>query len=264
MSALDHARETVLGGMRIAVLDRGDMAAALRDDASHRDRTGPPRLVSATNGHVIHLFGRDRKFREVMGQMDVVNADGMPLVHLSRFFGEHPLPGRVATTDFFHDAAEVACREGLSFYLLGADEEENRRAERAVRRIYPGLRIAGRHSGYFDPTDEASIVEDIRRSGTDVLWVGLGVPREQEFLARNKAHLTGLLWAVSCGGLFNFLSGTRSRAPEWMQQLGMEWAFRLMLEPRRLARRYAVSNITALYHIAVEPTLRSLGLRLRH
>jgi len=177
----------------------------------------------------------------------------MPLVYFSRLKHESPLPERVATTDFFHDAARVAEIHGMSFYLLGGEGAENARAARAVRRHYPGLRIAGARHGYFDPAEEGDIVAEIRDSGADVLWVGLGVPREQAFMVRNRSRLEGLTWIKSCGGLFNFLSGTRRRAPVWMQRAGLEWSFRLAQEPRRLAVRYALTNVHALYRMLVIP-----------
>lgn len=250
MSDLQPTACVELGGVPIAPLTRAEWAALLVQDFRRaRARPGLPRILTSANGNVVSKFGRDPAFRDLMAQVDAIDADGMPLVYLSWLVGARSLPERVATTDFFHDAAHAAVEHGISFYLLGADEAENARAVDAVRRLYPGLRIAGHHHGYFTLAEEDNLVAAIRRCGTDVLWVGLGVPREQAFMVRNRARLEGLTWVKSCGGLFNFLSGSRRRAPYWMQVTGLEWAFRVAQEPRRLAGRYTVTNVDAVLQI---------------
>jgi exopolysaccharide biosynthesis WecB/TagA/CpsF family protein len=255
MSCLEGARQVKLGGLTITALTRAEWADLLvRDFQRSKEKPGEPRLLSSVNGNVVSLYGRDAAFRDLIESMDAVDADGMPLVHVSRLKRRgNPLPERVATTDFFHDAARAAERHGISFYLLGGEAAENARAAQAVRQRYPGLRIAGARHGYFAPGGESDVVADVKRSGTDVLWVGLGVPREQAFMVRNRSRLDGLTWVKSCGGLFNFLSGTRRRAPIWMQRAGLEWSYRLAQEPRRLAVRYAVTNVHALYRMLVVP-----------
>lgn len=250
MMSVADAPRVQLGGISVTALTRAGWAQALLDD--HRQsRAVPalPRLLSSANGNVVSLFAREPAFRELMARMDAVDVDGMPLVYLSWLKSRNALPERVATTDFFHDAAGVAQSHGISFYLLGADPAENAAAVRAVRSLYPELRIAGARHGYFDEVEEEEIVQEVVASGTDVLWVGLGIPREQAFMVRNRIRLRGLTWVKSCGGLFNFLSGSRRRAPDWMQRAGLEWSYRLAQEPRRLAGRYAFTNLHALYRI---------------
>jgi exopolysaccharide biosynthesis WecB/TagA/CpsF family protein len=245
-------QQVKLGGLTISALTRLEWAELLiRDFQRSRVKPERPRILSSANGNVISLYGRDAAFRGLMMEMDAVDADGMPLVYFSRLKCGSSLPERVATTDFFHDAARVAEIHGMSFYLLGGEEAENARAVRTVRSRYPRLRIAGARHGFFDPAEEGDVVAEIRNSGADVLWVGLGVPREQAFMVRNRSRLEGLTWIKSCGGLFNFLSGTRRRAPVWVQRAGLEWSFRLVQEPRRLAGRYALTNVHALYRMLV-------------
>ncbi|KAA2244406.1 WecB/TagA/CpsF family glycosyltransferase [Salinarimonas soli] len=205
--------------------------------------------MTSANGQVLSLAARNAAFRETLTGSDGIDADGMPLVIASRFLGSTPLPERVATTDFFHDMAKAGAERGLTFYMLGTTEAENARAIAKVRKLYPGLKVIGRH-GYFAPEEEEGIAREIVASGADVLWVGLGVPREHEFVTRNLHRLAGVTWVKTCGGLFNFLSGTNSRAPVVVQNMGLEWAYRLMLEPRRLFWRYAVTNFHCLYLMA--------------
>jgi len=105
---------------------------------------------------------------------------------------------------------------------------------------------SGRRHGYFSELDEDALCDEINLTQPDVIWVGLSVPREYEFAVRNRARLDAG-WLVTCGGCFNFVTGTYRRAPAWMQALGLEWLFRLAREPRRLFWRYAVTNPIAIF-----------------
>ncbi len=182
----------------------------------------------------------DRRIARLFAEADLVSADGQPLVLASRLLCAEPLPERVATTDLFHDAARLASRRGASFYLLGASEEENRRAYHRIAKLYPDLRIVGRSHGYLEGEALARLVAEIDALAPDVLWVGLGVPREQIFCASFADALPHVGAIKTSGGLFNFLSATRKRAPGWMQSAGLEWMFRILQEPRRLLWRYAL------------------------
>src|SRR5690606_36992720 len=132
-----------------------------------------------------------------MAQADIIHADGMPVVWASRLAGA-PLPERVCTTDFFHDAACSAVEHQLRFFILGGSEELNREAVKAMVRLHPGLKIAGRHHGYFGEDMDEEVCSSIRRSGADVVWVGLGKPRQEEWSVRNRARLAGVGWIKTC------------------------------------------------------------------
>lgn len=230
-----------MANLPVTALNRQQWAQRLLDDHAQADPQERPWLLSSANGNVLSRFASDPEFRRLMIQMDAVDADGMPLVLASRILFSEPLPERVATTDFFHDAARVAQESGLTFFLLGGKPEENAAARARVAALYPALKIYGHH-GYFRREEEAEIISRIHACGTDVLWVGLGVPAEQSFAIRHANALKGLTWIKTCGGLFNFLSGSAARAPLWMQRAGLEWLYRLMREPRRLFWRYAITN----------------------
>ena len=238
---------TFVGGLEIPALTRQQIAGMLLDEAIlRRGRKVPCLYLSTANGQVISMCARDQKVHRLFQCADGINADGMSVVFASRWLTNVGLPERVATTDMFHDAAKQAQERGASFYFLGAKEDMNRRAVEQIRQMYPKLRIAGRRNGYFSEADEPAIVADINQAQPDVLWLGLGVPRQQQFAVRHRANLTGVGAIQTCGGLFDFVSGKNSRAPMWMQQAGLEWAYRLMLEPRRLFLRYAFTNVHAI------------------
>lgn len=241
-------RKVVIGHIPITVLSRREWVRLMVTDCRlNKDRGGLPKFMTSANGHVISRCARDPTFRALINQADAIDADGMSVVFASRWLTDSPLPGRVATTDYFHDAAAAAAKYGISFFLLGATREENYKAVAKVRYLYPRLRIAGYHHGFFDVDEENRIVRKINLSRADILWVGLGVPKEQEFIIRNRHKLCGITWVKSCGGLFNFLSGTNRRAPKWLQVAGLEWLHRAVLEPKRLLWRYFRTNGHAMY-----------------
>jgi len=239
-----YDRVTV-GGIATACVSRRQLGGLMVGDClAARGGRRAPRLVFASNGHAIAMAALNQDFREQFGRADLVHADSEPVVVASRLLTPTPVPERSATTDFLFDAAKAAEEFGLKFFLLGSTEEINARAAKKLAETYPGVKIVGRRNGYFRGQDEAAVCEEINASGADVLWVGLGVPKEYDFCTRNKAALK-VGWIVTCGGCFNFAAGDYVRAPEWMQRNGLEWLHRLMREPRRLFWRYLVTNPVA-------------------
>lgn len=248
------ALDTVpIGGFRTVIATATQFADRMVADclaARAARQTGapiPPKLAFSSNGQGISLAGADRDFANVMNQADFVHADGMSVVFASRLPGRKRLPERIATTDFFHDAAEAAIRSDLSFYILGGSEAQNAAAYDAIATLYPTLRLAGRRNGYFSREEDAAVCAEIVASGADVLWVGLGKPLQERWSVANRERLAGVGWLKTCGGLYAFLAGEAKRAPDWAQAAGLEWAWRLLQEPGRLAWRYLVTNPHAIY-----------------
>jgi N-acetylglucosaminyldiphosphoundecaprenol N-acetyl-beta-D-mannosaminyltransferase len=244
--------DTVLiGGFPTIRATRDELAALMVRDciASRKERSTPPRLVFSSNGQGISLAGTDVTFAATMSQADVIHADGMSVVIASRLLTKRPLPERICTTDFFRHAAPAAVTAGLSFFLLGGSESQNKAACEAIQSQYPELRIAGRHHGFIDEEADDRLCAEIVASRTDVLWVALGKPRQEFWSVRNRHRLAGVGWIKTCGGLFSYLSDEVSRAPVWMQDYGLEWLYRAMQEPTRLTWRYLLTNPHSLYRI---------------
>lgn len=208
-----------------------------------------PFYSTSANGQVVALCHQNPRFEKALLEADQIHADGMSLVIFSRWFCRSPLTERVATTDLVHAVAKRAEKTGSRFYFLGGSEAVNEEAVATMRNQYPDLVFAGRRNGYFSPADEEAIVRDIVDSKADILWVGFGIPLEQQFVSRNIDKLRGVSVIKTCGGLFDFLAGKNTRAPQWMQDMGFEWLYRMMLEPRRLGKRYLVTNPLAIYAI---------------
>jgi exopolysaccharide biosynthesis WecB/TagA/CpsF family protein len=246
-AANDSYNQVTVGGLATACLSRDGLARMMLQDCLDA-RANPhrhPKLVFASNGHAIALAAQDEVFRFTFEQADIIHADGQAAVFASRMTAT-PIPERSATTDFIHDAARIAARHGLRFFLLGATEEANAEAARILAESYPGLQIVGRRHGYFSRDEEEEICDEINLTLPDVIWAGLSVPREYEFAVRNKTRLSAG-WLVTCGGCYNFITGASPRAPRWMQTAGLEWLFRLIIEPKRLFWRYAVTNPLAIF-----------------
>jgi N-acetylglucosaminyldiphosphoundecaprenol N-acetyl-beta-D-mannosaminyltransferase len=244
----------IIGGVPTLRTTRAALAERMVLDVA-RARQGAlalPLVVSSSNGAVIADFHSKPAFRNTMLQADIIDADGMPLVMASWLFCKKPLEERVATTDFIHNASASAVQNGIKFFFLGAHPGVAQRAADNLKLLHPGLQIVGCRQGYFNRDEEASICEEIRQSGADVLWIGLGSPQQETFAIANRERLAGLAWIRTCGGLFDHCAGRFRRAPRWVQNIGMEWLFRAAQEPMRLSWRYARTNPVAVYHLVTK------------
>jgi N-acetylglucosaminyldiphosphoundecaprenol N-acetyl-beta-D-mannosaminyltransferase len=250
----------IIGGLPIAVIDRARSAQLMIEVATARQNSlRPPLVFTSANGQVLSMCAGNRDIRNLFLDADLIHADGMPIVLASWLLGRNPLPERVATTDLFHDVAKLAQVRGATFYLLGSTSVIVEQAVRRMRSLYPALKIVGHRHGYFSREQEPEIIDRINRAQPDVLWLGMGAPAEQQFAMRNRDRLRRVGVIKTSGGLLDFLSGRARRAPKWMQAAGLEWAFRTLLEPRRLAGRYITTNPHALFLLATRT--RSAPLR---
>jgi N-acetylglucosaminyldiphosphoundecaprenol N-acetyl-beta-D-mannosaminyltransferase len=242
-------RKIQLGGLPVVVANRQDSATVMIDEALKRRHLWRyPAYLTSTNGEVTYRCAMDEHERSLFLQADAIHADGMPHVFVSRIRCEVPLPERVATTDLFYDVAREAAARGATMFMLGASEASNCRAAQIVKNKFPGIKLVGRRHGYFaDEDDEAVVCSQIATLAPDILWVSMGVPREQQFIVRHRHRLTSVGIIKTSGGLFDFLSGSKQRAPAWMQNAGLEWLWRAWLEPKRLGWRYLSTNPYALY-----------------
>ena len=240
---------TRVGGLPIGVIDRRQSAALMIDIALDRRGTGlSPLIVTSANGQVLSLCARNPAIHRLFMQADVIHADGMSLVFASQLFSRTPIPERICTTDFFHDVALVGQKRGARMFLLGATQFVIDEAARRLQTLYPHLKIVGHASGYIRREgEEQRVIDTINAAKPDILWIGLGVPLEQQFAVRNRDRLRNVGLIKTSGGLFDVLSGSKSRAPQWLINAGFEWAYRWYLEPRRLSGRYLVTNPHALY-----------------
>jgi N-acetylglucosaminyldiphosphoundecaprenol N-acetyl-beta-D-mannosaminyltransferase len=185
-------------------------------------------------------FQHDEELWRVIHGCQLVTADGQAVVWAGRVLGQ-PLPERVTGIDLMHAVLQRASERGYGVYVLGARAEVLERAVGTLRARYPNLWLVGARHGYFQPDEEVAVVEGIRESAPDVLFVALETPAKELFLARHRDRLQ-VPFVMGVGGAVDILGGVRRRAPRWLQRLGLEWAYRLAQDPRRLAGRYVVGN----------------------
>jgi N-acetylglucosaminyldiphosphoundecaprenol N-acetyl-beta-D-mannosaminyltransferase len=182
----------------------------------------------------------DHVLRNDVIESDIVGIDGMGIVLGLRMAG---IAGaeRVAGVDLMLHLLQACAREGFRPYFLGATAEVVHKAAAEARRRFPGLSIAGVHDGYFAPEQEAAIVNEIRASGADCLFIGIPTPRKERLLHSYRDVLS-VPFIMGVGGSFDVLVGKVSRAPTWLQRIGFEWFFRVCQEPSRMWWRYLSTN----------------------
>jgi N-acetylglucosaminyldiphosphoundecaprenol N-acetyl-beta-D-mannosaminyltransferase len=198
-------------------------------------------FASATgvNGNVVNLAARDARVRRLLEANTVNYVDGQSVVWASRLLGL-PVTERVATTDLIYPLAQMCARRDFGLFFLGGRPEIVQRAAERLAAGYPGLRIDVHH-GYFGADDDPAVVKAINDSGARVLLVGMGDPRQQQWVHEHLGHVSPQV-LLTCGGLFDWVSGANPRPPRWMVERGLEWLWRIRIEPRRLLRRYLVGN----------------------
>jgi N-acetylglucosaminyldiphosphoundecaprenol N-acetyl-beta-D-mannosaminyltransferase len=201
--------------------------------------------IATVNVAILVEMQKNRQLSEAIKSADIIVADGLPIVWISKCFGAK-LPERIPGADLVERLAEYCSGFRKGIFLLGGTDEVVGRAAEALSKRFHGLKIRGLHHGFFSDTEDTEVVGLINRTGADVLLAGMGVPKQELFLHRNADRLRPLI-RIGVGGSLEILAGTRKRAPKCVQRMGMEWAFRLVQEPQRLWRRYLVSNAVFLW-----------------
>jgi N-acetylglucosaminyldiphosphoundecaprenol N-acetyl-beta-D-mannosaminyltransferase len=206
-------------------------------------------LLTANASHLVAMQD-DPALRKAARAADLVTPDGMSLVWAGRLLGG-AIPERVAGIDLLEELLRRAPAQGLRVFLLGAKPAVMERFVAWCRETFPGLEIAGWRDGYFTPEQQGEVVRQIAESRADMLFLGMPSPFKDIWCERHRDEF-GVKLIMGVGGAFDVLAGMVPRAPRWMQAAGLEWAWRLWLEPRRLWKRYLVGNSRFLWLMAKE------------
>ena len=242
-------RSVRLFGLELCDTNREDAAQSLIDRAVSGQRS----RISFINAHCVNVMYRDAAYRSALQQSDGIYVDGSGMMIAARAAGI-TLEDNLNGTDLFPVLCRRAAEAAQGIYLFGGGEGVAREAGERMSRQIPGLRISGSHHGYVGTREaEDEVIAAINASGARIVLVGLGVPRQELWIARNQLRLEAPV-LIGVGGLFDYYSGRIPRAPQLLRHTGMEWAWRLAMEPRRLAGRYILGN--------AEFLLRVMRLRL--
>lgn len=200
------------------------------------------RYVCISNAHSVVTGSQDPAFGQVLREADMVTSDGAPVAWMMRRLG---VPGqqRINGPDLMWRYCERAAQRGESVFLYGGTAETLVLLQARLRAAFPGLVIAGAVSPPFralSPQELARDIDAINASGAGTVWVSLGCPKQEHWMAAQRGKVQGVM--VGVGAAFDYHAGTVRRAPLWMQRAGLEWLHRLVSEPRRLWRRYLVTN----------------------
>lgn len=209
--------------------------------------------IAATSMHGIVEAQHDSGFKEILNATDLVVPDGMPLVWLARLRGCDS-PRRVYGPDLMFAFCKQTEGQGYSHFFYGGESGVADRLAESLKLCFPGMQVAGTYSPPFRPLskkEDEEIVAMISRASPDVLWVGLGAPKQECWMHEHRNKLTVPVM-VSVGAAFDVLSGRKKQAPRWMREHGLEWLFRFCQEPRRLWRRYLIYGTQFIAYLVLE------------
>ncbi len=201
------------------------------------------RYVSVCTVHTVMECRRDERMRDAVNAASLATPDGMPLVWLSRRQSHQPVD-RVYGPDLMLALCQLSVERGYSHYFYGGTAGVPELLAGNFQQRFPGLKVAGTYSPPFRPltsNEQAQIISQINQAAPDIIWVGLGTPKQDLWMAAHRPQLTAPV-LIGVGAAFDFHTGRIPQAPRWMQQSGLEWLFRLWQEPRRLWYRYLVYN----------------------
>jgi len=202
-----------------------------------------PHYICVTPVHGVMESQRDEKLRHIYNVAGLVTPDGMPLVWLSRMKGSHHVE-QVCGTDLMLAVCERSAQRGYRHYFYGGADGVAKILATRLKARFLGLNVAGTYSPPFRPLnseEDQVVVRLINAAQPHIVWVGMGVPKQERWMAEHIGQLNAPV-LIGVGAAFDFLAGSRVRAPRWMQKSGLEWFFRLMSEPQRLWRRYLIDN----------------------
>lgn len=226
-------------GVGVSVIAMPDAIAALAAWIAGGQR----HYVCVTGVHGIIESCDDPALRTIHNAAGLVTPDGMPLVWLGHYAGYHAMD-RVYGPDLLRAAVQAPALHGARHFFFGSTPAVLEALTSNLRALQPDIEICGSHAPPFRPTtrdEDAEITAAINAARPDIVWVGLGTPRQERWMAAHRAQLQAAA-LIGVGAAFDFIAGTKSQAPRWIQRSGFEWLFRLLQEPRRLGPRYLVNN----------------------
>jgi N-acetylglucosaminyldiphosphoundecaprenol N-acetyl-beta-D-mannosaminyltransferase len=199
------------------------------------------------NAYGVVTFMENKKYARIIRSAHIIYPDGWGPVYASKYL-KAPLQKRVNVGDFIGDLLSGSNEKKIRLFLLGSEKNLVRKTVSTIRKKYKKLGIAGYHDGYFEKIETENVCLQIRRSKPNLVLIGMGLPLQEYFIHDNWNLLPPAVY-MGIGGAFNYIAGTKKRAPIWMRDNGMEWIYRLMQEPGRLWKRYTFVNIKFIIYL---------------
>jgi exopolysaccharide biosynthesis WecB/TagA/CpsF family protein len=245
LSQLNEIKSISIAGIKTACLDREGLVSYILNSIDAYSQGSSSRIIFDINGHGISLAHANKSYMEALKQADIIHADGQSIVTFSKWLGGVLVPERTATTDLIHDIPSLSSKK-IKHFFLGSTQENLERCTSIMQKRYNNFSVSGSYHGYFSETEKDKVIASINEAGADILWVGMGKPKEQEWIIEHRDQLNVPV-IISCGGCFNYITGVYKRAPMWMQNHGFEWLHRMLTQPRTLFLRYLITNPHAIY-----------------
>lgn len=233
----------------ISTIDMNDVCSLVEDAISKRQK----KYICVCPVSTIMECKRNEKVLRSVNCADLVTPDGMPVVWLGRLRGYNNIR-RVYGPELMQEICAVSVKNGYKNYFYGSSADVLNKLRDKLSKKYPGLIISGVFSPPFRPLtreEDDKIVEDINNSNPDIVWVGLGSPKQDLWMHEHRQRINASVM-VGVGAAFDFLAGTKPQAPAWIRNSGFEWLFRLITEPKRLWRRYLIDSSLFIYYVAIE------------
>lgn len=200
---------------------------------------GQQTFVVTANAEIIMMCQQDATYKEIVGHdAELVLPDGAGAVWAGRHLG-HNVPERVAGFDLYLELLSLAADKGYKVYFFGGSPGVAEAAKAKAESMYSGVQVVGCRNGYFSAADEPEIIAEINESGAQLLFVALGAPKQEKWIVAHRDQLQARI-LMGIGGSFDVLAGKMERAPKWMQDASLEWAFRLYKQPSRFMRMLAL------------------------
>lgn len=201
-------------------------------------QTKRPHLVATANAEMVMQAQQDFELANILKIADLVVPDGAGVVWAARQKGQ-TVPERVAGFDLAQKLFALSAIKGYRLFFLGSSPEVIHKAKDKAEKLYEGIKVVGTHHGFFTKADEANIIQQIRQKQPDILFVALGVPKQEKWIYRHLMELQ-IPVSIGVGGTFDVMAGVMKRAPLWMQKLNLEWSYRLIKQPQRIGRMMAL------------------------
>lgn len=222
-------------GVPVHPLTMNESVAVLEDKLQKKEQA----FVVTANAEIIMMCQQDKEYNNIVSeQADLVLPDGAGAVWAGRYLGNE-VPERVAGFDLYNQLLKLSADKGYKAYFFGGAPGVAEAAKNKAEELYPGVQIVGCRNGYFTEAEEEAIIKEINDAAPDMLFVALGAPKQEKWLVKYRKQLKPRV-LMGIGGSFDVLAGKMERAPKWMQEASLEWAFRLYKQPSRFMRMLAL------------------------